>query len=422
MDYNAYNNNAGQGYDPNVGQPKEKKGPKGARVFVLILVGAIIGSVLGGGAVSLYLEYGSNGTALTASAEDYIDEAISAELESYTASLELDTSTAESDDSVQETTYNEVNLVTTDYSTAVQSIAETVMPSVVSVRTIETIEMYRQSFEVEGIGTGVIVSSDGLILTNQHVVSSNPTSITVTLIDGSEYDAEVLFADESMDLAIIKIDASGLTAANLGDSDDVSVGEVAIAIGNPLGLEYTRSMTAGIISALDRSILISDTQIAENLIQTDAAINSGNSGGPLLNLDGQVVGINTYKLTSSEGMGFAIPINAAIPIIEQIIETGEFQQAQLGVSVIDKELLNYYSYEDLTLEYGVYVYSIDESSDAYEKGLDVGDIITKVDGIEVNTILKLKEQLYSHLPGDTVTITVERDGSTFELNVELSGS
>ena len=415
MDNNGtYNNYSGQAHQPN-NAPKKSGG---ARVFVFILIGAIIGSLLGGGAVSLYLEYKADNTVLSASAEDYIDDAIAAELDNYADTLTYDPN---SPDTTQAPS-NDVDVVTTAYSAAVQNVAETVMPSVVSVRTVETVNYFRQSVEVEGIGTGVIVSSNGLILTNQHVVSSNPTSITVMLIDGSEHDGTVLFSDESMDLAIIKIDAADLTPANLGDSDDLSVGEVAIAIGNPLGLEYTRSMTAGIVSALDRSIPLSETQIAENLIQTDAAINSGNSGGPLLNLDGQVIGINTYKLTSGEGMGFAIPINAAKPIVNQIIETGQFRQALLGVTVLDKELLKYYSYGDITLTHGVYVYHVDPASDAYQKGLREGDIITAVNDKAVDTLLKLRGQLYQYLPGDTVTISVERDGDIIEMTVELGSA
>jgi serine protease Do len=305
----------------------------------------------------------------------------------------------------------------------VQTVAEEVMPSVVGVRTIEKVQMFRRgSYEVEGVGTGIIVSSDGLILTNQHVVSGNPSSITVTLIDGTQYEANILYADESMDLAVIQIDAEGLTAAALGDSDDLSVGEVAIAIGNPLGLKYERSVTAGIVSALDRSIMIDEStgQIAENLIQTDAAINSGNSGGPLLNASGKVIGINTYKLSEGEGMGFAIPINAAIPIIEQIVKTGTFRQAQIGVSLVDAEILSYYDTSNISLEYGLYVYGIDESSDAYAKGIRKGDVITRVDGVSVNTLLELRSQLYRHVPGDTAVITIERNGQTMNLTVALS--
>ena len=412
---NNFNNDI---YDPNNTNRKRRK----PRVFSLILAGALIGSVLGGGAVGLYLDSQTD-PSLTASAQDYIEETVAAELASYSDdSTVIEIGTDTEDETTESTSYSEITTVTTDYSSAVQSVAETVMPSVVGVRTIETVEMFRQSTEVEGIGTGIIVSSDGLILTNQHVVSEDPSSITVTLIDGSEYPAEILYSDESMDLAIIKIDATGLTAAELGDSDSLSVGEVAIAIGNPLGLEYERSVTAGIVSALDRSILVSTTQIAENLIQTDAAINSGNSGGPLLNASGQVIGINTYKLSDGEGMGFAIPINAAIPIIEQILETGEFQQVQLGVSIMDQELLYYYEDSNITLDYGVYVYNIDTTSNAYAAGLRSGDIITEVNGVSIDTMLELKEQLYQHVPGDVITLTIERDGTSQDIDVTLEAA
>jgi len=413
-DYQGYTTTDCQGNLPFGGRQHQNTPPKktrsGRRVFALVLVGALLGSALGGGAAALYMESRIN--ALSESAEAYTDQAAS----ETNASAQIGTKQGSS---VQQTSLNVTNL---DYSTAVQNVAQTMMPSVVGVRTIENVMGFRQSAEVEGVGTGVIVSSNGLILTNQHVVSSNPKSITVTLMDGSEYNASVLYANEDMDLAVIKIDATGLQAASLGDSDDVSVGEVAIAIGNPLGLEYERSVTAGIVSALNRSILLSRTQIAENLIQTDAAINSGNSGGPLLNISGEVIGINTYKLSDGEGMGFAIPINAAKPIIEQIINTGTFSQAQLGVSVIDSELLSYYDSANLTIDHGVYISDIDTSSDAYAKGLRTGDIITKVDGIEVNTILEFRTRLYSHVPEDTVGITVERGGETFDLSVTLSAA
>jgi serine protease Do len=244
-------------------------------------------------------------------------------------------------------------------------------------------------------------------------------TITVTLMNGSAYEATVLFEDETMDLAVIRIDATGLTAVTLGDSDSVKVGEITIAIGNPLGLEQT--VTSGIISALDVSVAITNTQIAENLIQTDAAINSGNSGGALLNADGHVIGINSYKLSNGEGIGFAIPINAAKPILNQIIETGEFKQAQIGVSMIDRELLNYYSYNtDIELDKGLYVYEVSASSDASAKGLRQGDVITAVDGVEVDTILEFKTQIYRHLPGDSVTLTVLRDGSEMQMTVMLT--
>ncbi len=311
--------------------------------------------------------------------------------------------------------------VVDSYSETVKAIAAKALPSVVGVRTIETVSGYfRGSYDVEGIGTGVIVSSDGLILTNQHVVTSNPKSVTVTLIDGTEHDATVMYTDEIMDLAIIKIDATGLTAAELGDSGQLTVGETAVAIGNPLGLEYDRSVTAGIISALDRSLQLSSSQIAENLIQTDAAINSGNSGGPLLNSRGQVIGINTYKDMDGEGIGFAIPVNIAVPFVNQIIETGTYEGVQLGAVLLDKVILEYYTTEEnIVIEEGIYIYDIKDGSDAKAKGLSIGDIVLKIDDAYVNTNTEFRSILGNYLPGDKVILSVLRDGQNIEIEVML---
>jgi serine protease Do len=310
------------------------------------------------------------------------------------------------------------------YSETIKALAEKALPSVVGVRTIETVYgMFRGSYDIEGIGTGVIVSSDGLILTNQHVVTSNPKSVTVTLIDGSEHNAEVMYTDEIMDLAIIKIDTTGLTPAELGDSDSLTVGETAVAIGNPLGLEYQRSVTAGIISALDRSLQISSSQIAEDLIQTDAAINSGNSGGPLLNSQGQVIGINTYKDMQGEGLGFAIPINIAVPFVNQIMETGEYKGVQMGIVILDRVILGYFTdTEGIEIEEGIYVYEVRPGSDAEAKGLMVGDVILSINDEVVNTNTKFRSTLGNYLPGESVTLSVLRDGNTLELEVILESN
>lgn len=394
MDYNMYNsyNNNGQ-YQP---APKSEK--KGFRTFALVLAGALLGSVIGGGAVGFY--FGGDNKALSVSEQNYLDEAVARGLDSSgSGAVTLGLSSGS--------------------PSGVQAVAEALMPSVVGVRTVENVQGFWQNQQVEGVGTGIIVSSDGLILTNQHVVSDNPSSLTVTLIDGSEHNAKVLFADATMDLAVIKIDATGLKAAKLGDSDVVAVGETAIAIGNPLGMDYQRSVTAGIVSAFGRSILIGQMQIAENLIQTDAAINSGNSGGPLLNSRGEVIGINSYKLSNGEGMGFAIPVNIVIPVIEQIKKTGSYSEVQLGVSLVDKELLNYYENSGIKLDSGLYVYDIDPGSDAYAQGLRAQDIIKSLDGTEVNTIFGLKKELYALQPGDSVNLVVERNGSEFEMTAKL---
>lgn len=388
-----------------------KKG--GGRVVAFVLIGAVLGSLFGGGAVFYYLR--SNQAAYNENVLAYIDAALE-----QAQNVQMDEGNEAGD---VDTAVFAPEAYSPGYSEAVQSVAETVMPSVVGVRTTQDVLDFRRGTqEVEGIGTGVIVSSDGLILTNQHVISSNPKTITVTLMDGTEHNAQVLFASEEMDLAVIRIEATGLKAVKLGDSSSLRVGEVAIAIGNPLGLEYERSVTAGIVSALNRSILISQTQVAQNLIQTDAAINSGNSGGPLLSASGEVIGINTYKLRNVEGMGFAVPINAAKPVLEQILRTGEFKQVQLGVSLIDKVLLSYYENEEISIDKGVYVYSIDNASDAYEKGLRAGDVITHIDGAEVNTTLEFRSELYRHVPGDIVTLTVLRGETSLELTAVLGGA
>jgi serine protease Do len=334
---------------------------------------------------------------------------------------EISEDIAQIDTELQEAMAKSDVLLSDTYSETVKAIAAKALPSVVGVRTVETISnFFRGSYDIEGIGTGVIVSSDGLILTNQHVVTSNPKSVTVTLIDGSEHNATVMYTDEIMDLAIIKIDATGLFPAELGNSGQLTVGETAVAIGNPLGYEYDRSVTAGIISALDRSLRLSSSSIAENLIQTDAAINSGNSGGPLLNAKGQVIGINTYKDMDGEGIGFAIPINIAIPFVNQIIETGTYQGVQLGAILLDRVILEYYSTEeDIVIEEGIYIYELKPGSDAEAKGLLVGDIVLKIDENIVNTNTEFRSTLGNYLPGDEVTLKVLRDGQIFEIDVVL---
>lgn len=418
--YGNYNGYSGyNGYNPyneyRVQQPPQP--PKRKRSGVLgIVTASVSGAVVGGLVVGLVL----GGLPVSAADQQaYIDQAVANAMSAQsTAQLNASDDGAIVNGAV-------LNQVTTDYSDAIQQVVDKASASVVGIAT------------ASGTGTGVIVSADGLILTNQHVIAPTDTSlmfqpfgefgqqqqqdsaITVTLLNGSEYEAKVLFEDETMDLAIIKIDATELTAAALGNSDSVKVGEVTIAIGNPLGLEQT--VTSGIVSALGRSVPLSNTQIAEDLIQTDAAINSGNSGGALLNVSGQVVGINSYKLSNGEGIGFAIPINAAKPILQQIIQYGEFKAGQIGVSLIDKELLRYVGgNSDIKLDKGLYVYDVSTSSDAYAKGLRRGDVITAVDGVQIDTILAFKTNLYQHQPGDSVTLTVLRNGSEQQITVSLS--
>ena len=238
-----------------------------------------------------------------------------------------------------------------DYTLA-EGIAEKVMPSVVSVKcTYEETYSYgwywgggqNYTQEATAVGTGFIVDQSGYIVTNSHVVHDGDCkNITINLYDGDSLEAKLLWNDSTLDLAVVKIDKTGLKAAELGDSDTLKIGSYAAAIGNPLGLTFERSMSQGIISGLDRTITVSSSSslsgtTMEGLLQTDAAINSGNSGGPLLNMYGQVVGIASAKASSGESMGFAIPINVAKPIIEQIIEKGFYERVYLGITAIGIE-------------------------------------------------------------------------------------
>jgi len=306
--------------------------------------------------------------------------------------------------------------------TTIEAVANLDTPVVVGITTVElTQNFYNQQTEVTGVGSGVIVTADGYILTNEHVVASNPKSITVSLKDGRTFSGKKIWANSSLDLAVIKIEATGLQTATLGDSDKLIVGELAVAIGNPLGLSFERTVTSGIISALNRSIQISSNSISEDLIQTDASINPGNSGGPLINEKGEVIGINSYKLNSSEGLGFAIPINVVKPIINQIVKYGDFKPTAIGISCIDKEMSQYYTdTTNITLKSGILIIDVQANSGAAKAGLKANDIINKVDGIEVNTMLKLREVLYSKLPGDTVKVEYTRNGNTNTADVTLS--
>ncbi len=311
---------------------------------------------------------------------------------------------------------------------AASVIAEKTMPSVVGISTVsqtltETI-FGLQSGESMGIGTGLIVSEDGYILTNSHVVNDgNAETITVDLYDGTEYSGTILWNDASLDLAIVKIEASGLSAADLGDSDTVNIGDYALAIGNPLGLDFERSVTSGIISGLNRSITVAASPTAttgntmDGLIQTDASINSGNSGGPLINSHGQIIGINSAKASSAEGLGFAIPINVAIPIIQQIRETGTFESAYLGISGYDLAAVSAGLETDFNTKTGVFVNDIYAGSGAANAGLKPGDVIVAIEGHDVDGMSSLKKQLINYRPGDTVMVTVERDKE--EITVDL---
>ncbi len=306
----------------------------------------------------------------------------------------------------------------------ITNVIEEVSQSVVGISKLQdngsSIFLNKSNQEL-AIGTGIIISSDGYILTNQHVSGNRYSTCYVTLSNGKEYNANVIWADTDIDLSIIKINAKGLTTANLGDSDTIKVGEQVYAIGNPIGFEFQRTVTSGIISAKDRTIKIEEEEklsYMEDLIQTDATINLGNSGGPLIKQDGTVIGINTIKITSAEGIGFAMPINIIKPIISKIIENGSFEEASLGIFAYDKEVIPYLD-SNLNFENGIYVAQANLDGVAYKAGVKEGDIITKIDNIELNKMSELRKYIYQKSPNDEVNLELLRNNKTINLKIKL---
>ncbi len=315
---------------------------------------------------------------------------------------------------------------------SIADVAEKVSKSVVSIVTsTKTTDFFGKSYSSAAAGTGIIVSSDGYILTNKHVISGAST-VTVVLDDGTTYEnVNIVATDPLNDVAFLKIEnVSDLTAATLGDSKTIAVGQQVIAIGNALG-EYQNTVTSGIVSGTGRSVVASDgsgttTETLSDMIQTDAAINSGNSGGPLVNAAGEVIGINTATSTSAENMGFAIPISSVKGMLAQLTETGSAKRTYLGVYVteITAEIAKNYN---LPVSEGAYIYSssnysaIVSGSPAAKAGLRDKDIVTKVNGVSVGAAGSLTNLIGEYKPGDTVQLTVVRDGKEIAVNVTLEG-
>lgn len=272
-----------------------------------------------------------------------------------------------------------------------------------------------------GLGTGVIVAENGYILTNAHVSGEKYSKCYVTLIDGKTYNGQVVWSNIDIDMAIVKINQKGLTAAKLGDSDKIEVGETVYAIGNPIGYEFQRSVTSGIISALNRTIKFEENNeeiYMEDLIQTDATINPGNSGGPLINIDGEVIGINGVKITSAEGISFAIPINTVKSVIDSFKNNGRFEEASLGIFAFDKNVLGYID-ENLRFSEGIYVEKVNKNSAAEEAGLRKGDIILSIDGKNLERMCDLRCYIYTKKPGDKVKLKIQRNYRKIEVTATL---
>lgn len=314
-------------------------------------------------------------------------------------------------------------------SEAITEIAREVSPSVVSiaVETTTSSSFFYRDFVQEGAGTGVILTEDGLILTNRHVVPEEVTNVTVILSDGTQYeDVEVVDRDAFNDVAFLKINgASGLTPAKLGDSSEVEVGNKAIAIGNALG-QYENTVTSGIISGLGRPVVATDggsIDSLNNLFQTDASINPGNSGGPLVNINGEVIGINTAVAGDAENIGFAIPINDIKSAIDSVQEHGRIIKPYLGVRYISltpdmAEAL------ELDVDHGAYLYTANGSaivtdSPAAKAGLQDEDIIIKVNDVDIDASNNLSTLLSGYDVGDEVTLTVIRGGEEILVTATL---
>jgi len=297
------------------------------------------------------------------------------------------------------------------FDEAISQLAQKVMPSIVNIRVkVMQKDYFGNQQEQEGVGSGVIYSSDGYIITNNHV-AGNAMEMFVTLSDGTEYPAKLIGADANTDIAVIKIEVQNLKPAIFTSIENVKVGEIAIALGSPFGLQ--KSVTMGVISALGREIAVSaDTMPMVDLIQTDATINPGNSGGPLVNSEGQVIGINTmiYSTSgSSAGVGFSIPTDTATNIASQIIKYGKARLPVMGIEMGD----------NTTDIKGVFVKTVTSGYPAEKAGIKSGDIITELNGKKVETQYELFAQILRQNVGDNLSVKVYRQGSYLTFNVEL---
>lgn len=272
-----------------------------------------------------------------------------------------------------------------------------------------------------GLGSGVIITDNGYILTNQHVAGNKYSSCYVTLEDGKTYDGNVVWSDSNIDLAIVKINKTNLSYLELGDSDTIELAEDVYAIGNPLGMAFQRTVTKGIISSLNRTIKIegeNENVYMEDLIQTDATINEGNSGGGLVNLEGKLIGINSVKISDAEGIGFAVPVNIVKPIINRLVSDGKFDEAWLGIYGYDKEAIQYLD-SNLKIENGIYVAQIVQNGPLANSELKEGDIITQIDNTKISKMNDLKKYIYNKKPNDTVKLYIQRNGKEQTIEVTL---
>lgn len=308
----------------------------------------------------------------------------------------------------------------------VATVLENTSQSVVGISKIKThsnsIFSSKNSYNELGLGTGIIVSSNGYILSNCHVTGEKLSTCYITLENGYTYEGSVVWCSPDLDLSITKINASNLPYATIGNSSNIRTGQTVFAIGNPIGFEFRKTITSGIISATNRTVRIEENNTVSymtDLLQTDASINPGNSGGPLVTPSGEVIGVNTVKITSAEGIGFAVPINVVKPVIEKFVKDNKFDEAFLGIYAYDKDVIPYVA-SSPNFTSGIYVVHITDNSPAISSGIQTGDIITSVDNVSINNMIELREYVYSKNPGDTVSINISRGYVTRTFDVVLT--
>lgn len=303
---------------------------------------------------------------------------------------------------------------------SVEEISKRVGPSIVGITSTTKVQSYFGTQTGEQSGSGIIIDGKGYIVTNYHVIE-NGSGIKVSLTSGNVYDAELVGGDEKTDIAVLKINADEeLRVAALGNSDEVEVGSLAVAIGNPLASELFGTVTAGVISGVNRTITVGQRDM--NLIQTDAAISPGNSGGALINKYGEVIGINSVKLVddAAEGLGFAIPMNEAVPIIKDLIEYGYVKgRPMIGISVreITREIAYY---NNLLSDYGLYIMGVTEGSGAEKAGLTRGDILIECEGKKITTMTELNAIRDKYKAGETISVTVLRENKELKVSITLT--
>ena len=387
-------------YEETIKTPEPKKTRKGKTA--LKVAALALGCSLLGGAV------GAGGTALTGFALYTVNKQVAVE----------DTNATTVYEGIKDNPALKVSYIDTSKEMSASEIYAKNVNSTVGITTSITTNYFGYQTTTPAAGSGFILTEDGYIITNYHVIE-DASEIKVTTYGGDEYDAKLIGYDESNDIAVIKVDANNLAPVTLGDSDALNVGDDVIAIGNPLG-ELTFSLTSGAVSALDRNVTLSNASM--NLIQTDCAINSGNSGGALFNTYGEVIGItnakyssNGYNTSSIDNIGFAIPINSVKKIITEIIEDGSITKPYIGVYIYDHGS----DYKKFGLT-GAVVQKVEENSPAEEAGLKPNDLITKVNGEDIADSEELRSILAKGNEGDTYTLTVNRSGEIIEIEVTIS--